>query len=225
MEVVMKYCCIKKDQCEKKCISTTEKYWQNFYFGELFLLKSLKWTILIFYGISQYKCLSDFSMHLSFCLVIYNQNNFPSLLQQHLLSCMFTGMRAGQPVTHMRSTNSKPQPSNQVPKDKIKFFPTVVFKIKSNQSFFKLFLYSFKVKVANFVLESPTICLKGQKHFNFLIIYIETSALFSQCLKQFDKRFNLSKPLLSESLLCSDWSDGPVCWSTAYSACQKPSDY
>jgi len=29
-------------------------------------------------------------------------------------------MRAGQPVTHMRSTNSKPPPSNQFPSDKIK---------------------------------------------------------------------------------------------------------
>jgi len=26
---------------------------------------------------------------------------------------MFHGVRAGQPVTHMRLTNSKPQPSNQ----------------------------------------------------------------------------------------------------------------
>jgi len=33
---------------------------------------------------------------------------------------IFTGVRAGQPVTHMSSTNSKPQPSNQFPMDKIK---------------------------------------------------------------------------------------------------------
>ncbi|ROL33049.1 hypothetical protein DPX16_5944 [Anabarilius grahami] len=34
--------------------------------------------------------------------------------------------RAGQPVNHMRSTNSKPQPSIQFPKDKIKPRPTFV---------------------------------------------------------------------------------------------------
>jgi len=54
-------------------------------------------------------------------------------------------------------------------------------------------------------------CTQGQKLFNFLIIYIAESALFSQCLIWFSKPFSLSKPHLSESLLCSDWSDGPVC--------------
>jgi len=48
-------------------------------------------------------------------LVILNQNIFSSLM-----------MRAEQPVTHMRSTNSKPQPSNQFPTDKIKPRPTFV---------------------------------------------------------------------------------------------------
>jgi len=56
-------------------------------------------------------------------LVILNQNIFSSLLQ-HLFSSLMT--RAGQPVTHMRSTNSKPQPSNQFPTDKIKPRPTFV---------------------------------------------------------------------------------------------------
>jgi len=37
----------------------------------------------------------------------FNQKQYRPLPQQHL----FTGMRAEQPVTHMRSTNSKPQPS------------------------------------------------------------------------------------------------------------------
>jgi len=36
----------------------------------------------------------------------------------------FTGARAGQPVTRMRSTNRKPQPSNQLPMEKIKSRPT-----------------------------------------------------------------------------------------------------
>jgi len=43
------------------------------------------------------------------------------LLQQHLFSDdVFTGVRAGQPVTHMRSTNSKPQPFNQ-----FRFMPSI----------------------------------------------------------------------------------------------------
>jgi len=33
---------------------------------------------------------------------------------------MFTGARAGQPVTQMTSTNSKPHPSNQLLMNKIK---------------------------------------------------------------------------------------------------------
>lgn len=44
-------------------------------------------------------------------------------------------------------------------------------------------------------------CIHGQK--THLIIYIVASPLISQCLKQFDKGFSLSK------LLLSDWSDGP----------------
>jgi len=56
-------------------------------------------------------------------LIILNQNIFSSLLQ-HLFSSLM--MRAGQPVTHMRSTNSKPQPSNQFTTDKIKPRPTFV---------------------------------------------------------------------------------------------------
>lgn len=38
---------------------------------------------------------------------------------------MFIDVRVGQPVTHMRSTNSKPEPSNQLPFDKIKSRPIV----------------------------------------------------------------------------------------------------
>jgi len=69
--------------------------------------------------------------------------------------------------------------------------------------------------------------IQGQFFLNFLIIYIAASLLLSHCLKQFDKGFSLSKPLLYESLLCSDWSDGPVCcdWSTAYSVRQKQNGY
>jgi len=37
---------------------------------------------------------------------------------------MFTGVRAKQPVTHMRSTNRKHQPSKQFPMDKIKSRPS-----------------------------------------------------------------------------------------------------
>jgi len=36
-------------------------------------------------------------------LIIFNQNSILSFLQQHLSDGMFTGMRAGQPVTHMTS--------------------------------------------------------------------------------------------------------------------------
>jgi len=39
---------------------------------------------------------------------------------------VFTGVRAGQPVTHMRSTNSKPQPFNQFPLNKSKSHPTFI---------------------------------------------------------------------------------------------------
>jgi len=41
---------------------------------------------------------------------------------------VFTAGREGKPVTHMSSTNSKPQPSNQFFKDKIKFSPTFYLK-------------------------------------------------------------------------------------------------
>jgi len=53
----------------------------------------------------------------------------------------------------------------------------------------------------------------------YIFLYYTASALFSECLKWFDKGFSLSKPLLSNSLLCSDWSDGPVCcdWLTKHS--------
>jgi len=53
--------------------------------------------------------------------MLINQKN----LLRHLFSDdAFIGVRAGQPVAHMRSTNSKPQPSNQFPTDKIKLHPT-----------------------------------------------------------------------------------------------------
>ena len=56
-----------------------------------------------------------------FCLIHASRNleseKLPLLLLQHLFSSLMT--RAGQPVTHMRSTNSKPQPSNQFLMDKI----------------------------------------------------------------------------------------------------------
>lgn len=56
-------------------------------------------------------------------------------------------------------------------------------------------------------------CIHGQKN---------TLSQHYLCLKWFDKAFGLSK-LLSESLLCSHWSDLlPCCdWSTAYSMCWK----
>jgi len=41
-------------------------------------------------------------------LVMLNQNKF-----LFSISSLFLMMWAGQPVTHMRSANSKPQPSNQ----------------------------------------------------------------------------------------------------------------
>jgi len=57
------------------------------------------------------------------CLVILNQNIFPSVLQ-HLFSSLM--LRAEQPVTHMRLANSKPRVSNQFPINKIKPRPTFV---------------------------------------------------------------------------------------------------
>jgi len=67
------------------------------------------------------------------------------------------------------------------------------------------------LKVPNFALEvfyKRFTCIQGRK---ILIIYIA-----AQCLQQFDKGLNLSKPLISKSLPCSDCSDVPVCcdWST-----------
>jgi len=56
---------------------------------------------------------------------MFNQNSLP-------FSCndfsddVLSGTRAGQPVTHMKSTNSKPQRSNQFPRDNIKSRPTSV---------------------------------------------------------------------------------------------------
>jgi len=46
-----------------------------------------------------------FFFFLNLCaLITFNKNNFLSLLQQHLFyDDMFTGTRAGQPVTDMRS--------------------------------------------------------------------------------------------------------------------------
>jgi len=83
----------------------------------------------VFHGILQ--CLlwmiyPHTSLFLKFmCLLIFNLNILPSLFQQHLFSDdVFIVVRAGQPVTHMRSTNNKPQPSNQFPMDKIKLRPT-----------------------------------------------------------------------------------------------------
>jgi len=60
-------------------------------------------------------------------LVIFKQNIFPSHLQWHFLFSdeVFTGERAGQPVNHIRSTNSKQQ-SNQF-QIKIKSSPTFLF--------------------------------------------------------------------------------------------------
>jgi len=59
---------------------------------------------------------------------------FLVILNQHLISFLMT--RAGlQPVTHMRSANSKPQPSNQFPTDTIKPRPHVfLFQLKAHES-------------------------------------------------------------------------------------------
>jgi len=60
-----------------------------------------------------------------YIITVLNPNNFPSLLQRHLFSDdVFTSVRAGQPVTHRRSTNSKPQPSIKFPMDEIQSRPT-----------------------------------------------------------------------------------------------------
>jgi len=49
------------------------------------------------------------------------QNKF---LSQHLFSSLMT--KVGQPVTHMRSANSKPQPYNQFHTDTIKPRPHLI---------------------------------------------------------------------------------------------------
>jgi len=46
-------------------------------------------------------------MRLNRVLVLINHNNLFN-------DDVFIGARAGQPVTHTRSANSKPQPSNQI---------------------------------------------------------------------------------------------------------------
>jgi len=64
--------------------------------------------------------------------------------------------------------------------------------------------YNALLKVPHFVLEvshNRFTRVQGQKTIYFLIINIAVSALFSQCLKWFDKGFSLSKPLFSKSLL------------------------
>jgi len=40
-------------------------------------------------------------------------------------------------------------------------------------------------------------------------VYIHPRTLYSKSLKQLYQGITLSKPLFSESLLCSDWSDAP----------------
>jgi len=66
------------------------------------------------------------------------------------------------------------------------------------------------LNVTSFVLKvsySRFTFIQGQKTLYFSHNMHAASALFSQSLKRFDEGFGL----LSESLLCSDWSDGPVC--------------
>jgi len=57
---------------------------------------------------------------------------------------------------------------------------------------------------------------RSTNYSNFLIIYIAHHLVSQRVWKLLIRKFNLSKHLLSDSLLCSDWSDGPVCcdWST-----------
>jgi len=77
------------------------------------------------------------------------------------------------------------------------------------------------LKIPNVVFEvcyEMFTCKQGQKHLHFLIILIAASALFLQFLKLFDKGYILYKHHFSERVLCSDWSDDPVCcdWSTLF---------
>jgi len=62
-----------------------------------------------------------------YALLIFYQNNFPSLKCRFFSDDVFTGVKAGQPVTHIRSTNSKPQPSNQSILDGQNQVPSCIF--------------------------------------------------------------------------------------------------
>jgi len=72
------------------------------------------------------------------------------------------------------------------------------------------------LKVLYFVLQvSQQVYTHPRSKNIFLIIYTTHHRIFQRVWKRFIQRLSLSKPLFSESLLCSDWSDGPVCcdWS------------
>jgi len=73
-------------------------------------------------------------------------------------------------------------------------------------------------KVPRFVLEvsyNSFTCNTFKKLFNFLILYIAHHLISQKGWKRLVWRSSLSKPLLSESLLCSDWLDVQACcdWS------------
>jgi len=48
------------------------------------------------------------------------------------------------------------------------------------------------------------------------MIYISAYPLLLKCLKHFDKGFGLSKLLLSERLVYSNWSEDPLCCDLVY---------
>jgi len=86
-------------------------------------------------GVSKLSAKVFFKVNYSFnssVFIIFHQNNFPSLLQHLFFDDVFTGAIVGQPVTHMRSTNRNPQPSNQFPIDKIKSRPTFFLHLDHN---------------------------------------------------------------------------------------------
>ncbi len=71
---------------------------------------------------------------------------------------------------------------------------------------------------------------KVRKCISFIKICIWFHTIFQWFLNNLFKailRFAFTKPILSVSLLCSDWSDGPVCcdWSIVYGACWKGCAY
>jgi len=97
----------------------------------------------------------------------------------------------------------------------IQFDVYIILGLKAHGSHFILKCpYYAILKVPNFVLEVSYNRIPC-KHFFFFLFNIHCSiTVFYTEFKRFNKISGLAKPLLSKNLLCSDWSDGPICCYT-----------